>query len=375
MAETPVIPQEMSTVQDHSGDTSSPSPQEMTTVQDDVSTDAAGSLQIDSSFNLQLSIQLPFHITIICFTILGNLLLIKVLNNLPNSKLRRTTKVLMRYVSVSHCLMSVAVLGRLFNMPCWIVLLVVMNSVFNVQCGSTYLGYEVLIMVIKPYNHQRFISMNICKVGILISYLASVCFNVVAYLTMKEPDDPSCHIGNGVLNPVFACIYMVVLNAIIIATSTMLISTLKAMKRVFPGTGTLNINVIHVAPVNINANQDAPVYATSTAATPGQNFPLKKLTKMLTCSLLCSIICWFPNTTIAFIFSILDMLQVEVGSIKRQISVGSGILVALNGVFYVIVYLTMSSQIRQAVKTYLSSWLCQSTGLFGSFCAKCNPWN
>ena len=369
MAETPGIPQEMTTVPDHLNDTSSPSPQEMTTVQGDVSTDAVGSLKIDSSFNLQLPTQLPFRLVIVNLSLFGNLLLIWVVNHLPNSKLRKTTKVLMQYVSLSHCIPSLALTGLLLNVPCEIILLVAMNSGFNVQCGLAYLGYEVLVMVTKPYSHQRFISMNICKVGILISCLASVCINVVGYLTMKEPEDPSCGFANGVFNPVFLILYMGFINVIILVTSTMQIFTIRAMKRVFPGTGTLNINVIHVAPVNTNAIHVAAVNNTSTAATPGQNFPLKKLTKMLTCSLLCSIICWFPSTISIMTFSIFEMLQIDVLA-KTQILAGFSYLVRFNGIFYVIVYLTMSSQIRQAVKKYLSSCICQSTPFFGTFCAK-----
>ena len=371
MAETLGIPQEMTTVQDHPGDTSSLSPQEMTTVQDDVSTDAAGSLQMDSSFNLQLSIQFPFHLVIAYLSLFGNFLLIRVVNFLPNSKLRKTTKVLMQYVSLSHCIPSLALTGLLLNVPCEILLLVTMNLIFNVQCGLAYLGYEVLVMVTKPYSHQRFISMNICKVGILISCLVSVCFSVVGYLTMKEPGNPSCNFANGVFNPAFLCFYMGFINVIILVTSTMQIFTLRAMKRVFPGTGNLNINVIHVAPVNTNAIPVAPVNITSTAATPGQNFPLKKLTKMLTCSLFCSIICWLPSTISIITFSIFEMLQIDVLA-KTQILAGFSNLLGLNGILYVIVYLSMSSQIRQAVKKYLSSCICQSTPLFGTFCSKCN---
>ena len=392
MSETIVIPQDMTTVKDHPGDISSPSPQEVTTFQDNVSTDTAGSLQMDSSIRLPISIVLPFQIVICSLSLFGNLLLTWVLNHLPNSKLRSTTKILMRYVSLSHCLMSVSLIGRLVSMPCFIVLLGAMSSGFNVQCGSAYLGYEILVMVTKPYSHQKFISMNICKVGILTSCLVSVCFSVVAYLTMKEPDDPSCHFTNGGFNPVSLCFYMGFLGVLIIVTSTMQIFTLKAMKRVFPGTGNLNVNVIHVAPaninvihvapvninviqlvpVNINVIQDAPVNNTSTSATPGQNFPLQKLTKMLTCSLLCSVICWFPSVISIFTFSIFEMLRIEVGN-ERQILFALSNLVALNGILYVIVYLTMSSQIRQAVKKYLSSWVCQGPRLFGTFCAKCDP--
>ena len=380
MAETTVIPQDMTTVQDHPRDIFSDSPQEMTTAQDDVSTDTVDILQMNSSFNVQLSIQLTFKVVTAYLSLFGNLLLIWVVNHLPNSKLRKTTKVLMQYVSLSHCIPSLTLTGKLLNVPCEIILLAAMNCMFNVQCGLAYLSYEVLVMVTKPYSHQKFISMNICKVGILTSCLVSVFFNLVAHLTMKEPDDPSCHFTNGSFDPVFLCFYMGFLGVIILVTSTMQIFTLRAMKRVFPGTGTLNINVIHVAPVNgnvihvapVNSNviEDAPVNNISTAAAPGQNFPLRRLTKMLTGSIICSIICWFPSTISIMTFSIFE-IQIEVG-IKKQILAGFSYLVLLNAILYVIVYLTMSSQIRQAAKEYLSSCICQSTPFFGTFCAKCN---
>ena len=198
MAETLSIPQEMTTAQDHPGDTSSP--QEMTTVQDDVSTDA-----VDSSFNLQLSILLQFHLVISYLSLFGNLLLIWVVNHLPNSKLRKTTKVLMQYVSLSHCIPGLALTGLLLDVPCVILLLVTMNTMFNVQCGLAYLGYEVLVMVTKPYSHHNFISMNICMVGILCSCLASLCLTVIGYLTMKEPEDPSGSLSRNVHHPLRRC--------------------------------------------------------------------------------------------------------------------------------------------------------------------------
>ena len=366
MAETPVIPREMTTGQDNPGDTSSTSPQEMTTVQDNVSTDA-----VDSSFNLQLSILLPFHLVISYLSLFGNLLLIWVVNHLPNSKLRKTTKVLMQYVSLSHCIPGLALTGLLLDVPCVILLLVTMNTMFNVQCGLAYLGYEVLVLVTKPYSHHNFISMNICMVGIICSCLASLCLTVIGYLIMKEPEDPFCNFVNGVFNPVLLCLYMGFIDVIILVTSTMQIFTLRAMKRVFPGPGTMHINVIHVAPVNTNAIHVAAVNNISPAATPGQNFPLKKLTKILTCSLLCSIICWLPSTISIITFSIFEMLQIDV-PVKNQIVAGFSFLLGFNGILYVIVYLTLSSQIRQAVKKYLSSCICQNSPLFGMFRAKCN---
>ena len=421
MAETPVIPQEMTTVKDNPGDILSQNPQEMTTVQDNASTLNAQSIEINAIHTPESAILFTFQIVVCCFSLFGNLLLIVVLNRLPNSKLRNTTKLLMRYVSASHCLTSVLLIARLSSIPCFVPLLLGINSTFSVQCGLSYLSYEVLIMVTKPYSHKKFISMNICKGGILASCLLQVCFDVTAYLTMKEPVDHFCHFSNGVFNPVFLCFVTGFNNVIIIVTSTMQIFTLKAMKRVFPGTGNLNINVIHVAlvninvidvapvnsnvidvapvnsnvidvapvnsnvihvapvnsnvihvaPVNSNVIHVAPVNNTSTAATLGQNFPLKNLTKMLTCSLFCSIICWFPSTTSIFIFSVFEMLEIEV-DIKRQIVVGFSNLITLHGVLYVTVYLTMSTQIRQAVKQYLSSCICQITALFGTICAKCN---
>ena len=334
-------------------------PQEVTTVQVNASIHTVdSSVRNISSQNITL---IPFQMGICFFSLFGNLLLILVLSDLPNSKLRSTTKLLMRYVSLSHCLMSVVLIGRLF-VPCWIVLLAAINSVFNVQCGSAYLGYEVLIMVTKPYSHQKFISMNICKGGILASCLVSVCFSVVAYLTMREPDDPSCHFTNGVFNPVFSCLFMGVTNVIIIFSSIIQIYTLKAMKKVFPGNGTVNITVIQVAPVNTNL----------TAATTAckRKFPLHRLTKMLMMSLLCSILCWCPTTTSIFTFSILEILRIEVG-MEGQILVGFSNLVALNGSLHVIVYLTMSSQIRQAMKEYLSRWIGQHTL---SSCTLCVRW-
>ena len=356
------ISQVLTTVEDSSGDIFSHIPQEVTTFQVNASIHTVGSSVMNISYNPQNLTLIPFQIGVCFFSLFGNILLILVLSDLPNSKLRITTKILMRYVSLSHCLMSTILIGRLFSMPCLIVMLGGLTSGFNVHCGLAYLGYEALILVTKPYSHQNFVSMNICKIEILTSCLVSLCFNVVAYLTTKESDDPSCHFTNGLLNPLFLCLFTGVLNIIIIITSTIQIFTLKAMKKVFPETGTLNINVIQVAPVNNTFR--------GVTTKRKRKFPLLRLTKMLMMSLLWSIICWFPSTISIFTFSIFEILQIE-GGMEQQLLVGFSNLVALNGSLHVIVYLTMSSQIRQAMKEYLSRWIGQHTL---SSCTLCVRW-
>ena len=346
MSELPNV-QEMTTVQDPPAEILLSRLQELTTVQDNASIDTAESLEVNDSQTPLSAVMFTFQLVVCCVSLFGNLLLILVLGRLPNSKLRKTTKLLMRYVSVSHCLTSVLLVARLFNMPCWVPLLIGLNTTFSVLCGLAFLSYEVLIMATKPHSHQKFISMNICKVGIFISCLVMLCLDVAAYLTKKEPDHSSCYFSNGVFNPVFLCFVSVLGFVIMTVTSLSQFFTLRAMNKVFPNTGTLNINVIQVAPVN-NTSTDPTTTSSNT-------FPLQKLTKMLTISLVCSIITWLPSTVCIFTFSIYEIHEVEV-EMERDISIGSSSFVPFNGILHVIVYLTMSSQIKQAVRKCFSSW-------------------
>ena len=81
-----------------------------TTFQDDVSKDTAGRLQIYSCYNLQNFILIPFQrLNCLFFSLFVNLLLLMVFNDLPNSKLRSITKILMQYLPISYWLLSIII--------------------------------------------------------------------------------------------------------------------------------------------------------------------------------------------------------------------------------------------------------------------------
>ena len=81
-----------------------------TTFQDDVSTDTAGRLQICSCYNLQNVILIPFQRLICLFSLFVNHLLLVVFNDLPNSKMRSITKILMQYLPISYWPLSIIII-------------------------------------------------------------------------------------------------------------------------------------------------------------------------------------------------------------------------------------------------------------------------
>ena len=283
------------------------------------------------------------------FTLFGNLLIIRVLYDLPNSKLKRTTKLLICYVSASHCIVFVMIGARFFNLPCWIVMVGAFTVLFNIISGMLLLAIETLILVKRPYSHHRFISVKICKIWIFTTFCITVCIDIVAYVTMKEPDDASaCYFTNGNFNPIFLCLFSGIMGAILCSTTAVQISLLRAMKKVFPVIPT----------VTYTASSMQVVCNIGPQAAPGRTIrrsPLHKLTAVLSLSLLCSFICWCPMITFIFICSMLELLDIQTEKESEVFTVFRS-LVVLNGILHVIVYLVGSTQIRQAIKKYLGSW-------------------
>ena len=289
------------------------------------------------------------------FSIFGNLIIARVLYDLPNSKLRKTTKILLIYVSISHCILSTLLVLRHFKLPCTLFLIGAYISGFNALSGMLYLAYEALIMVTKPHTHPRYVSMNICRLGILVSCLVSGCISLAAYITKKHSKYIFCYFNNGIISPLLLFLIFNLVLAMILVTSTFQICTLRIMKKTFP-TGSVSTSN------NVSMNQIAPVpviIQPSQEVLNGSQSPLQRLIKILTASLLCFVICWCPIISLIIVLSAYDKFEIEIDlQLRCQLAATLSGLTMLNGGLHAVVYLVMSTQIRQAVKKYLSGWLC-----------------
>ena len=301
-----------------------------------------------------------FSATFQCFTgftsVFGNILLICVLHDLPNSRLRMTTKLLLSYVSVSHCILSTVAVGRLINMPCLLALLGGYSSGINIIWGIFYLAFEACVMVKKPHNHSKFVSIKICKIQIFLSCFVTMCLNLAMYVTQKDPEDASfCYVTNGALNPwllFFASVFPI---AMIICSTAIQLCTLKALRKTSP-IGTQSVPSVSL---NLQVLSNPAIHAPSAAQVGSSRMSrLHKLTVILFCSLLCFIICWLPICVCYVTFSLFEILEIDART-KGGVTVSS--LVMLNGSLHVAVYVVMSTEIRQALRKYIRSWLCIGT--------------
>ena len=296
------------------------------------------------------------YIIIICFqvsvcvsSVLGNLVIIRVIYNLEGSKLRDTTKLLLSYVSATHCIFAVIIVCRFFQPPCQILLLGAINVCFNNLSGITLLAYEAFVLVTWPHSHRRFVNVNICKIGIFITCLISVCIDIGAYGTLVEPDDPAlCLFTNKVFPPAFLLPTFGLIVAMITGTATVQICTLKKIKRVFP--------VQNQAPtVEFAVTNQVVTIVTQPPANSGS--PFHRLTKILSVSILSFIICWCPVMFCVIGFSVSHLFGIETGT-ERQVLTTLISLLIVHGQLHVIIYVVMSTQIRQAVRKYLRSLIC-----------------
>ena len=190
----------------------------------------------------------------------GNVLIIRVIHNLPGSKLRQTTKLLISFVSVSHCTITIVAVGRLFNMPCLLGLFIGYSSGFNILWGILFLAFEAFILVKKPHSHTRYVSVKICIFQILFSCLITVGFNLAMYLTQKVPDDVSfCYMTNGMLNPWAHGLPTCLMVAMIICAAVIQISTLKTLRKTSP----MGTNTAPSPPSNLQAVPNPTVHPLS----------------------------------------------------------------------------------------------------------------
>ena len=331
-----------------------PSQLEVTTVQDQLNRDTGISLPLSSSIQGVTIITIASLIA--AFTFFGNLLMIRLLYDLPSSKLRKSTKLFLCYLCGSYCTVCILIVSKLCQLNCYIILLILVNVSTHIISAIIYPVMEIFVMVKKPHSHYRIVSTRTCIIGIFISGLISVAVDVVAYTNMKEPDNkPFCYITNGSVNPIVTCIGSGIFGAIFIGAVTLQISTIREIKKVFPeiqvvSSNVINIQVVSVPPVGPQVSQNEN----------GTNSSLLKLTKMISVSLCCSVLCWTPSIASIFIFSLFDILDIKIQE-ERQIVVGTGGLASLNGLIHVIVFFSMSTQLKQAANRYFKSWFCQSS--------------
>ena len=192
---------------------------------------------------------------------IGNVLITRIIHILPDSRLRKTTKIHITFVSFSHCILSIAAVGRQFNMPCLLVLFSGSSSGFNILCGLLFLAFEAFILVKKPHNHTHYISVKICISQILFSCIMTLGFDTAMYLTQKDPDDISlCYITNGILNPWVLGLPTCLLVAIIIIASVIQISTLRTLRKTSP----IGTNTAPSHPSNLQAVPNPTVHPTIT---------------------------------------------------------------------------------------------------------------
>ena len=329
-----------------------PSQLEVTTVQDQSNGDTRNSsLPADSIQGITI---ITIQAIIMACTFLGNLLMIHLLYSIPNLKLRKSTKLLLCYLCCSYCIGCILVVGRLF-INCVVMLLTVLNLSIHIISSILFLALEIFVMVKKPHRHYRFVSKRICMVGILISCLISIGVDVVAYINMKEPEDKViCYLTNGTFNPIVLCVCSSSFWVMFIVAATIQILTLKEIKKAFPGIQNITNNVMTIQVISVPS-----VGPEVTRSENRTKSPLLKLMKILLVSLCCSIICWTPSFVSIFTFSLSEIFGIRI-HLERQIVVVSGGLASLNGLIHVIVYFSMSSQLKQAAIRFLKNLTCQN---------------
>ena len=329
---------------------------EVSTVQEYSSTYSGNDSQREVQDHSQGTFLTTIQVLTSSLTLVGNLLLIRVLYDLPNSKLRKTTKLLLSYVSVSFCMCSIALLGRAFQMPCVGFLAVVMATSINALGGMLWLALETFFMVNRPHTQHKFVSMKTCTIAILLSFLVSLFFDLVAFVTRRKGYSASlCYTNNGMLHPLFVFLLTDFRLLMITVTSVVQWRTVRRLTNVVP-IHKQTTYTVSVLSSNMETIPD-PFIPKEISTGHVKKSPLHKLTIMLSVTLLCFIISWTPLFICLIVFSLCELLSIEV-RLKSQISVGLSSLVMLDGTLHVLIYLVMSTQIRQTVIRYCKMCFC-----------------
>ena len=333
--------------------------QEVTTVQDDQNIDMGNYSTMEDRAYSDSTVSIVFQVLIGSLTLLGNVLFIRILCDLRGSKLRKTTTLLLAYVSVSFCVLSIAILGRLFKMPCAAFLALVITSGINILNGMLYLALETFFIVNRPHTQHKFVSMKICTIEIVVSFVASIGIGYVAHVTKKMGNKYPCFITNGKLHPVFVIFTSGLVLTVMIVTSVVQFRTLRAMRNVSPINTTIHQEY---AMSVVTSNPEAlpgPVPSQGTSVGRLKKSPLHKLTTILCVSLLCFVICWTPLMVCFLVFSLCQLFAIE-ASLEHELSIACSNLVTLNGCFHTLIYFVMSTQIRQMLIKYCKKCLCLS---------------
>ena len=336
--------------------TANPQDFEVSTVRDNSSIQFENGSQGEVETYSQGTFLIVIQVLVGSLTLFGNLLLIRVLHDLPNSKLRKTTKLLLSYVSVSFCIFSIAMLGRVLKLPCSVFKGVVATTGFHALGGMLCLALETFFIVNRPHTQHKFVSMRKCKLAILLYFLLSVIIDLIAFVTRRKVNNTSvCNMTDGRLNPVFVSFTSGCLLVMIISTAVIQCKTVQRLKTVSPVRTQPNYTVsFH------NSNMAAvptPVISLETTPVSVSKSPLHKLTIMLSLSLLCFIICWTPLIMCFLVFPLCDLVGINI-ELKHEISLALSSLVMFNGSLHVTIYLSRSTQIRQTVIKYFKRCFC-----------------
>ena len=298
-------------------------------------------------------------------TIFANLLMIHVLYRMYMPTLRKTTRLLLGYVSTSHCVLAMGTVARLFRAPCSFLAMLATFSGTNILNGQFLLACEVFVMVVKPYTYQKIFTLRLCKLTISIMSMITIGIFPLGYMTLKEPSVPSlkgvCYLTNGMFSSLVLTITTSIIEVMVIVTTIIQCYVLRSMRTVVKRTGHQASTVAHTSSTSLPT--PAPnMLANTVAGPPAVNISVKKtrlhkLTIILTVSLLCFIICWSPTLIGIIVFSVCDLLGIE-ASVASQIMPKFSTLITINGALHVAVYLSMSAQIRDGIKDVIRSCCC-----------------
>ena len=329
--------------------------QETTTWQQQVSTENDSIPQTDVNKPLTPVAVIIFQSMVSSMTVLGNLFIIRVVCGLPDSKLRRTTRMLICYLSASYCIYSITLIARLFTLPCSLFLAGVSTGGINVTTAMLFLAFETFIVVTKPHSHRLYVSMKICLMEILTANLLIICITVAAYVTMRGMDEPLlCYFRNGQFNDIVLFSTFTFLFATVVASSLFQFCALRTMRKITP-IGLSSVSTIPAPSTNIEM-----VTGPSTGSTYSRNIqksPLHRSILIQSASFVCFIICWMPSILINALLSACELLGMTI-RIEHQVFIAFSAIGAMNGVVHILVYFVMSSHIRQRMKADIRALLC-----------------
>ena len=312
---------------------------------------------VSSHFGILLT---TAHLLLGSGNILSNLLLVNTLYSIRNLKLRKTTRQFICYVSIYHSLMGLVILVRLFWRYC---LLLALGGVFtgaNTLSGMFFLSCEMLIMLRKPQTYQNIVTLYRSKVAMAATSTIWLGFTIVSFMTMDEPEDKKmCYMTNGMFHPVVLAVFSFLLLFIIIVTSIIQFFVVRKVRKVSP-CATI-VQVTPQAPFTTDSSGQMPSVPSAASCNTNQSRTttrLHKLSKILSVSLTCYVVCWTPTVLSMLVNSASEVMDIKL-LIDGQVMTRLSTLLILNGGLHVIIYLVMSTQIRQSMKEFFKALVCR----------------